>query len=198
MLGSAGLRLREVFEEQTRLRLESGEMSREQFELLQKTNQRIYKMMELNLDSKMMKDSLKKFKEAFIVNYSDSLANNPLKRLHAEILFSDINTMKISPHNLFNLNVKPSDYIEQVFCPVLSLHASNDRLVTPKDNQEAIRQALIKAGNKNFQIIELEGLNHFFQECEKGTITEAMKIEQTFSPKALDTITNWILEHVEK
>ena len=198
MLGSAGLRMREVFEEQTRLRLESGEMSREQFELLQKTNQRIYKMMELNLDSKMMKDSLKKFKEAFIVNYSDSLANNPLKRLHSEILFSDITDMKISPHNLFNLNVNPSDYIERVSCPVLSLSGSNDRMIISTINQDAIRKALIKAGNKDFQIIEQEGLNHFFQDCEKGTITEALTIEQTFSPKALDTITNWILKHVEK
>ncbi|MDO9614370.1 MAG: hypothetical protein Q7J86_07565, partial [Bacteroidota bacterium] len=185
-------------EEQTKIRLEDGEMSQKQYELQQKANQKIYEMMELNLDSKMMNDSLKKFKEAFIENYFDSLANNPLKRFHAEILFSEIYAMKISSHNLFTLKVNPSDYLEKVICPVLSLHGGNDRLVTPKDNKEAIRQALIRAGNKDFQVIELEGLNHSFQECEKGTIAEAMKIEQTFSPKALDIITNWILEHVEK
>ena len=198
MLGSVGLRMRDVFEEQIKLSFENGEMSREQFELQQKVNQKVYKMMEQNLDSKMMKDSLKKFKEAFIENYFDSLANNPLKRFYAEILFSDICATKISHHNLFNLNVNPSDYIERVSCPVLSLSGSNDRLVISTVNQEAIRKALIKAGNKDFQIIEQEGLNHFFQDCEKGSITEALTLEQTFSPKALETITDWIKAHVEK
>jgi pimeloyl-ACP methyl ester carboxylesterase len=198
MLGSVGLRMRDVFEEQIKTMLKNGEMNREQYELQQKVNQKVYKMMEQNLDTKMMKDSLKKFKVLFLKNYFDSIATNPVKQIEAEILFSDICATKISHHNLFNLNVNPSDYIEQVTCPVLSLSGSNDRLVISTVNQEAIRKALFKAGNKDFQIIEQEGLNHFFQDCKKGTITEALTLEQTFSPKALEIITEWIKAHVEK
>jgi hypothetical protein len=172
-------------------------MKPERYEQQQKTTQKIYEMMKLNFDSKMMTDSLLKSKKTFIHQYFDSIANDPMKRYNAEMLYSEIISMRVSPHNLFNLQVNPSDYIEKVTCPVLSLSGSNDRMVTPKDNQEAIRQALITADNKDYQIIELEGLNHFFQECEKGTFTEALTIEQTFSPKALDIITKWILKHTK-
>lgn len=198
MLGTPGLKLRDVFEEQTRLRVESGEISREQYELQQKGNQKIYKMMELNFDSKMMKDSLMKYTKEFVSVYFDSIAKEPDKQPMLKRLYSTIITIKSSPHNLFNLNLNPTDYLEKVTCPVLSLSGSNDRLVPSKANQEAIHQALTKAGNRNFQFIELEGLNHFFQECEKGTTTESLTLEQTFSPKALEIITNWILFHLEQ
>ena len=198
MLASPGLKIRDVFEKQIQLRLENEEMNQIQYDEAQQANQKMYEMMDLNLDSKEMTDSLMKFKDGFIRNYFGSLDKNLLKNFNADNYYTGIITIKISPHNLFNLQVNPADYIEKVTCPVLSIGGSLDRQVPTKENQEVFRQALIKASNQNFQIIELEGLNHFFQECEKGTITEAMKIEQTFSPKALDTITNWILEHVEK
>jgi hypothetical protein len=198
MLGAPGLPLRDVFEKQTKLNLESGEMKPEQYVRQQKETQKIYEMMKLNFDSKVMKDSLMKFKKTFTHQYFDSIADDPMKRYNAEMLYSGIISVRVSPHNLFNLQVNPSDYIEKVTCPVLSLNGSNDRQVTPKDNQQAIRQALIRANNNDYQIIELEGLNHSFQECEKGTITEAVSIEQTFSPKALDIITKWILKHTIK
>lgn len=198
MLGTPGLKLRDVFEEQTRLRVESGEMSREQFEFQQKGTQKIYKLMELHQDSKIIKDSLMKYKEEYISVYFDSIAKNPDKQPMLKRLYSTIITIRSSPHNLFNLNLNPTDYLEKVTCPVLSLSGSNDRLVPSKANQEVIRQALTKAGNRNFQIIELEGLNHNFQECEKGTITESLTLEQTFSPKALEIITYWILFHLEQ
>ncbi len=193
LLAAPGLKLRDVFEEQTRLRFEDGEMNQKQYDNTQQANQKIYEMIDLNLDSKSMNDSLWKFEKTFIRNYLDSIDNNSINRFSTENIFSTVFAMKISPHNLFNLTVNPSDYIEKVTCPVLSVGGSLDRHVPTKDNQKAIRQALIKAGNQNFQLIELDGLNHSFQECEKGTITEAMKIEQTFSPKALEIITNWIL-----
>lgn len=198
MLGTPGLPLRDVFEKQTKLKLEIGEIKPEQYESQQKETQKIYEMMKLNLGSKVMMDSLMRFKKTFIHQYFDSIANDPMTRYKAEMLYLGIIDLKINPHNLYNLNANPVDYIEKVNCPVLSLSGSNDRMVTSKDNQEAIRQALISAGNNDYQIIELEGLNHSFQECKKGTIDEALTIEQTFSPKALDTITNWILEHTKK
>jgi len=193
MLGTAGLKMRDVFEEQTKLRLESGEMSREQYESQKKRTQKIYELMELHQDSKIIADSLMKYKEEFISVYIDSLTKGQDKQQTLKNLYLNIITTRSSPHNLFNLNLNPTDYLEKVTCPVLSLGGSLDRLVPSKENQAAIKQALVNAGNKIFQIMELEGLNHFFQECEKGTITEAMKIEQTFSPKALEIITNWIL-----
>ena len=96
---------------------------------------------------------------------------------------------------MYNFNADPSEYIEKLSCPVLSLNGSKDILVSAESNQEAIRKALLKVENKDFKIIELPGLNHNFQECQTGSLKEYLTIEQTISPNVLDIITNWIKEH---
>lgn len=61
--------------------------------------------------------------------------------------------------------------------PVLSLIGSNDVQVPAKMNNPPIRQALEEAGNKNYTIKVLEGLNHMFQESETGSMSEYSMIE---------------------
>ncbi|MEX1384109.1 alpha/beta hydrolase family protein [Lutibacter sp.] len=100
----------------------------------------------------------------------------------------------IKPWSRFFLQYNPADEIEKLQIPVLSLNGSKDSQVNAKINQEGIRKALIKGENKDYKILELENLNHFFQECETGKMDEYRKIEQTFSPTALKEISNWILE----
>ncbi len=79
---------------------------------------------------------------------------------------------------------------------MLSLNGSKDVQVNATVNQNAIRNALIKGNNKNYKIIELENLNHLFQECATGDINEYKDIEQTMSPIALKEISNWILKRI--
>ena len=47
-------------------------------------------------------------------------------------------------------------------------------------NQSAIRNALIKGKNKNYKVLELENLNHMFQQCETGDIKEYKNIPDKF------------------
>ena len=96
--------------------------------------------------------------------------------------------------NFYHYN--PADEYEKVTCPVLSLNGSKDTQVEAKINQEGIRNALIKGGNKDFKILELPNLNHLFQECETGAMSEYGDIEQTFAPVALNEISSWILDHI--
>ena len=56
----------------------------------------------------------------------------------------------------------------------------------------AIEQALVSGGNRNVIVKELKGLNHMFQESTTGMIDEYVKIEQTFSPVALEEISTFI------
>ena len=65
---------------------------------------------------------------------------------------------------------------------------------TSKKNLPAISKALEESGNKDFTIIELPKLNHFFQTSETGSIAEYEKIEETISPSVLNLITEWVLE----
>lgn len=90
------------------------------------------------------------------------------------------------------LRFNPADYLEKITIPVLALNGEKDAQVPPKENLSAIEKALSKAGNKNFKIVELKGLNHLFQTAETGSILEYGKIEETISQTTLDVILNWL------
>ena len=77
------------------------------------------------------------------------------------------------------------------------MNGEKDTQVPPKENFGAIRAALTVAGNDDFELVELEGLNHLFQTARSGAPTEYAKIEETISPIALKTLSEWILERVE-
>jgi len=88
----------------------------------------------------------------------------------------------------------PASALRKVPCPVLALNGEKDLQVSPKQNLPAIRKALETAGNKNFEIDELPGLNHLFQTAKTGSILEYGQIEETISPVALEKISGWILK----
>ncbi len=60
-------------------------------------------------------------------------------------------------------------------------------------NLENIKKVLTEAGNKKVTTKELPNLNHLFQEYKTGSPSEYATIEQTFSPIALEEISNWVL-----
>jgi len=103
----------------------------------------------------------------------------------------------LKPWSKYFLQYNPADEFEKLQIPVLSLNGSKDTQVDAKINQTGIKNALIKGKNKDYKIIELENLNHFFQECETGKMNEYRKIDQTFSPVALKEISNWVLKRVK-
>jgi pimeloyl-ACP methyl ester carboxylesterase len=121
--------------------------------------------------------------------------NVPEKNINA-FIESQLKT-SLKPWSRYFLQYNPADEIEKLQIPVLSLNGSKDTQVNAKINQEGIRNALIKGKNKDYKIVELENLNHFFQECETGKMDEYRKIEQTFSPTALNEIKNWVIGHLK-
>ena len=101
------------------------------------------------------------------------------------------------PWILYFLRYNPATTLEKVKCSVLAINGDKDLQVSSKVNLPAIKEALIKGGNKNFTTKELPNLNHLFQECETGLPNEYSIIEQTISPIALEEISNWILKQVK-
>jgi hypothetical protein len=90
------------------------------------------------------------------------------------------------------LVLDPEDYLSKVHCNVLAMIGSLDLQVPSSENLEAIEKALIFGGNPNYTIIEMPGLNHLFQTAKTGGPEEYSKIEETISPKALETMGEWI------
>ncbi|WP_235297111.1 alpha/beta hydrolase [Portibacter marinus] len=60
----------------------------------------------------------------------------------------------------------PATEYEKVSCPVLSLNGNLDTQVEAKINQDGLCDALTKGNNNDFKIIELEGINHVFQNAK--------------------------------
>ena len=77
-----------------------------------------------------------------------------------------------------------------IACPVLALAGSKDLQVEPGRNLDALRNGL--GANPRNRIECLEGLNHLFQPCVTGAVTEYKEIEVTFAPEALQAIVDWL------
>jgi uncharacterized protein len=92
----------------------------------------------------------------------------------------------------------PAPTLSQLTCPVLAINGQKDVQVPPEQNLPVIRKALEKAGNKNYEVDELPGLNHLFQTAKTGGIGEYSEIEETMSPVAMEKVASWILKHAGK
>jgi uncharacterized protein len=86
----------------------------------------------------------------------------------------------------------PRPALRKVTCPVLALNGAKDVQVDAPLNLKAIEAALKEAGNKDFTIKELADLNHLFQTCRTGAVSEYAAIEETLAPVVLETIAQWI------
>lgn len=100
-----------------------------------------------------------------------------------------------TPWFRFFVAYDPRPALTRLKCPVLALIGEKDMQVPPKGNIPELEKALRAGGNKDVTVRELPKLNHLFQTCENGSVTEYAKIEETFSPKALEIIGKWIQEH---
>jgi len=103
----------------------------------------------------------------------------------------------LSPWFKYFLTYDPKSTLSKVSCPVLAINGEKDLQVPPEENLEAIKEALIAGGNKDFMIKELPGLNHLFQTAQTGSPDEYAKIEETISSVALELISDCILRQVK-
>ena len=117
--------------------------------------------------------------------YGQAISDNQVKSLTNQITSYEIVSL---------LKSKPEQYLSKVDCPVLAINGSKDFQVPASENLKAIKYSIEKNGNKNLRTVELENLNHLFQECTTGALNEYSEIEQTFSPVALQLITEWITD----
>ncbi len=89
------------------------------------------------------------------------------------------------------LKINPAEYLQRVKVPILALNGSLDQQVPSVENL-AIMRKILKNGDARNAVIELEGLNHLFQECKTGSPKEYAKIEQTMSVVVITEMLNWI------
>ncbi|MBU4330959.1 MAG: alpha/beta fold hydrolase [Acidobacteria bacterium] len=121
----------------------------------------------------------------------EALGDNPQQKFDSEM------EQILTPWFRFFLTYDPLPALRKVTCPVLAINGEKDLQVPPKENLAAIEGALKEAGNTDYTLKELPGLNHIFQKAETGSVSEYIKIEETINPEALKTIGDWILARVK-
>ncbi len=94
----------------------------------------------------------------------------------------------------FFVSHEPGPVLEKVRCPVLALNGAKDTQVDPKLNLPKIEEHLKRGGNRSYRTVELPELNHLFQTCKHGGLSEYESIEETISPNALQIMSDWIKE----
>ncbi len=59
---------------------------------------------------------------------------------------------------------------------------------------EGIARALKEGGNVHVTTRAFPKLNHLFQICETGALSEYVRIEETIAPEVLKAIADWVVE----
>ncbi len=94
----------------------------------------------------------------------------------------------------FFIAYTPATDLSKVKCPVLAVNGSKDTQVDAGTNLPLIYTTLTAAGNKNVKVLPLPSLNHLLQTANTGDASEYQTIEETISPLALSTLSQWILQ----
>ena len=84
----------------------------------------------------------------------------------------------------------PADDIAATRCPVLALNGSLDCQVAAAPNLAVLRRLL--PPDSRTVVREYPGLNHLFQHCTTGNVSEYGSIEETLSPEVLAAIAAWV------
>jgi pimeloyl-ACP methyl ester carboxylesterase len=148
-------------------------------------------------DTKEMLDEMRSLltKIRAIASPKEATQGDAASRANADAAVeTELRTLR-SPWFRAFLALDPSIALRKVRCPVLALNGERDCQVIPTQNLPEIARALSAGGNPDWAVVELPGLNHLFQECATGSPTEYAQIEQTFSPRALTLLSDWILAH---
>ncbi len=93
------------------------------------------------------------------------------------------------------LDYDPAPALEKLKCPVLALSGDRDLQVDSTENVPLLRKAYESSGNKDFMVVEIEGVNHLFQKAQSGSPALYGAIEETIAPEILTAVGNWVSKH---
>jgi pimeloyl-ACP methyl ester carboxylesterase len=95
------------------------------------------------------------------------------------------------------LQYDPAAYVKKIGAKVLALNGDKDIQVLAKTNLAGLKAALQKSPSKTYEVKELKGLNHLFQQCQKCTVGEYGQLEETIAPEVLQAIGEWLVKNVK-
>ena len=98
-----------------------------------------------------------------------------------------------TPYVRHFLTVDVGKLLPKIKCPVLALNGTKDTQVDCDANITRIEKGL---ANCKHSIKKIDGVNHMFQHCNTGIVTEYQQIEETISPEVLQVVAKWIKANI--
>lgn len=98
-----------------------------------------------------------------------------------------------TPYIRHFLTVDVGKLLPEIKCPVLALNGTKDTQVDCDANTTRIEKGL---ANCKHSIKKMDGVNHLFQHCNTGIVTEYQQIEETISPEVLQEVAKWIKANI--
>jgi pimeloyl-ACP methyl ester carboxylesterase len=195
LLAGTGLTGDEVLYQQGKLILKAMGAGEEQFARQRRMQERLFAVLKQEKDDKAAEPKLRaviddEFSKLSVLE--KMLAGD--RKAVPEAQFK----MMLSPWFRHFLTYDPRPVLLKVQCPVLALNGEKDVQVAAKENLQAIGEALKAGGNKDYTTKELPKLNHLFQTCQTGALSEYAKIEETLAPVVLETVADWIEKHTKE
>ena len=186
LLAAPGISGKEILMSQTRKAMELGGVSQDDIEINEQYSSKIYEIC-ANYKGEDSKNE--------IIAIFDEMRNSSSEMLKGqltdEVIEQQVNLLT-SPWMRTFIKLDPIEYLTQVNCPVLALNGEKDFQVGATNNLEEIEKNLKSANNNDVTAEELPDLNHLFQTSETGSFSEYASNEETFSPIALEIISDWI------
>ncbi len=90
------------------------------------------------------------------------------------------------------INFDPGVYLTQLTVPTLAINGTKDVQVNADLNLQGIEKSLQKAGNKQYKIVKLEGLNHLMLPAKTGLPQEYASIKGDIDPAFLTVVYDWL------
>lgn len=86
-----------------------------------------------------------------------------------------------------------SQILSDVTVPFLAMYGERD-FMAPAIMLSIVEQSMQNAGNCDYTVLTMPGLNHAFQTCVTGALAEYATITETVAPIVLETTGDWILK----
>lgn len=89
----------------------------------------------------------------------------------------------------------PGPVLKKLRIPVLAMNGDRDLQVDAAQSVPLLRAAYEASGNKDFTVMEVDGVNHLFQTAQSGSPALYGAIEETISPQVLAALGDWLGRH---
>ncbi len=190
LLAGTGITGEQILYMQGRLIAEAGGAKPQQLEANEAIQRKLFALIKSEPASKELVVKLKKIMEVELDNLPAELKKE-MEKMGRDTALKQLERFGDPWFKTFIIH-DPATVLRNVKCPVLALNGEKDLQVPCQENLQAIEKALKEGGNSRVTIKAFPMLNHLFQKCTTGNVTEYVQIEETMNVEVLQTVADWI------